>query len=130
MEYGTNGKQQIPFISCKWKTDTENESLFSLVGKRKTVIQVRCFSKRALLRLIYSIYKKYVSVMFESLPRCLLVCLFVFVSFCFHFWFCQNSLRVFLSCTFYDKKKFFKRLKTEARSSNLILCFLLNFVYR
>jgi hypothetical protein len=65
MEYGTNGKRQLafvaangngklpfvvasgnsklPFVFCKRK----NGSLFSFVGKRLTVTDVFCFSKRA-----------------------------------------------------------------------------------
>jgi hypothetical protein len=57
---GANGKRQSPFVCCKRKTktencsvcllqtETENGSLFSLVGKRKKVMDVYCISKRAL----------------------------------------------------------------------------------
>jgi hypothetical protein len=35
MENGINGKQQLPFICCKWKTETANFPLFSANGKQK-----------------------------------------------------------------------------------------------
>jgi hypothetical protein len=61
MENGTNRKWQLPFVLLQtengnskppfvcWKTEMENGSLFSLVGKQETVVDNCYFSKRARL---------------------------------------------------------------------------------
>ncbi len=45
--YTENGNGTLPFVFCKRKT--ENGSLFSLVGKRYTIINIYYYSKRACL---------------------------------------------------------------------------------
>ncbi len=35
MENRTNGKQQLPFVCCKWQTEMANLGLFPADGKRK-----------------------------------------------------------------------------------------------
>jgi hypothetical protein len=37
MENGTYGKQQLPFVCCKRKTEAASFRLFSVNGKRKFV---------------------------------------------------------------------------------------------